>query len=76
VNWCGTVGEETREAEDGEQVSQGGWPTSSRSEREELRSLIDGGVRMIDNERYKVDDLLLNRPIRKKVCCDFFDVSD
>lgn len=32
---------------------------------------------MIDNERYKVDDLMLNGPITKKVRCEFFlNVSD
>ena len=31
---------------------------------------------MIDNGRYKVDDLRSSRPIRKKVCRQFFVVSD
>lgn len=35
-----------------------------------------GGVHMIDNERYKVDDLWSGRPIRKKMHGRFFVVAD
>lgn len=63
---------ETGEAE-AEEVDRGG---QSRAGRESESSDELCGVRMIDNERYKVDDLLSGRPIRKKVRCRFSFVSD